>query len=137
MSENKLSAEVAVIATRAVTAVGDELRGALEGLRAAAPKYVAVAQEHAEKAAGFLSQGMSGEIPLDMAKEAAAREAEAIEVVARTALEEGAQAALLRTRRAIGFATEAGIALARVAIGVAVGGADRAIGAAINRMSKG
>ncbi len=120
MSENALRTQVAVIATRALAAGGEELRLAFADLKAAAPQYAKDAAEIGAKAAGFLRQGVAGEIPMDMAKEAADREAGALEELALQAIDVGAQNALRRTRKAIAMAIDVGTALGKVALGAAL-----------------
>lgn len=120
MSENVLRSQVAVIAGQALSAGGRELNDAFDELRRAVPEYAQEAGAIAAKAAGFLKQGLSGEIPLDMAQEAASREVGALEELALKVVDVEAQRALRRTRRAMSIAVEAGTALAKVALSAAL-----------------
>lgn len=120
MSENTLRTQVAVVATRALAKGGAELQEAFFELRATVPQYAKIAEAIALKAAGFLKSGAAGEIPLDMAQEAANRELGALEELALQGLDVGAQNALRRTRRAIAFTIDVGISLAKVALAAAL-----------------
>ena len=121
MSEEKrLSSEFAIAASRASALLGIELRGAFDDLKTSAPQYVEQAIGIERKAAGYIADGLSGKIDPDIAKEAAKRENEALEFLARKALEERAQAALKRVKRAIDISIDVGLTLAKTAITVGV-----------------
>jgi hypothetical protein len=121
VSENILRSQVAVIAAKALSAGGEELRAAFVDLRTSAKQHATRAEELAAKAAGFLRAGLAGEIPLDVAREAADREVGALEELALQVQDAGEQQAIRRARRAMSLAVDAGTALAKVALGAALG----------------
>lgn len=111
-----LSSQFAIAATRATTVVGEELRGAMDDVRAAAPEYAKEAAEIVKKAGHYIADGLAGKIDTEAAREAALREHEALEFLVRKIAEERGQAAMKRLKKVLDVAVEVGLVMAKVAV---------------------